>query len=324
MPPTRIILDTDLSMGAGADVDDGFALALAHADPQLQLDMVTTVNGNTDVESATILTGVLMDRLGISAAETPLYKGAATPLMHTDVKRTVAPHVEALRATARPPVPGRYAAHAMVEHVMAHPGEITLVCIGPLTNVALALVMEPRLASNVRELVIMGGVFFGTMYSWNKPGEFNVFTDPEAARAVLRSGAPQRWIGLDVTLQVRMTTDDADALKAVEDEKSFSRFAGEAAATYIAYQMQRFPGRVPRMTSVPMHDPLAVAVVARPELCDYKELAVNIETGEGVARGVMVCDRQEIPNPPAPNCSVAVSVDADGFRERFLSFIKGL
>ncbi|CAK7200634.1 hypothetical protein SEUCBS139899_003332 [Sporothrix eucalyptigena] len=319
--PTRIILDTDLSMGAGADVDDGFALALAHADPELQLDMVTTVNGNTDVESATILTGVLMDRLGISQT-VPLYKGAATPLIHTDLKRTVAPHVEALRATAWPPVSGKYAAHAIVEHVMANKGEITLVCIGPLTNIALALVLEPRLVSALKELVIMGGVFFGTMYSWNKPGEFNVFTDPEAARAVLRSGARQRWIGLDVTFQVRMTTDDADALKA--SPSPFSQFAGEAAATYIAYQTQRFPGRVPRMTSVPMHDPLAVAVVSRPELCQYQELAVNIETGEGVTRGIMVCDRQEVPNPPPPNCRVAVSVDANGFRERFMSFIKGL
>ncbi|CAK7231040.1 hypothetical protein SCUCBS95973_007778 [Sporothrix curviconia] len=173
--------------------------------------------------------------------------------------------------------------------------------------------MEPRLAAALKELVTMGGLFFGTMYSWNKPGEFNVFTDPEAARAVLRSGAAQRWIGLDVTLQVRMTTADADALKSVAYEASFSRFAGEAAATYIAYQTQRFPGRLPRMTSVPMHDPLAVAVVSRPELCLYKELAVNIETGEG-----------EIPNPPAPNCRVAVGVNADAFRERFLSFIKGL
>ncbi|KAL1887761.1 hypothetical protein Sste5346_010000 [Sporothrix stenoceras] len=319
--PTRIILDTDLSMGAGADVDDGFALALAYADPDLQLDMVTTVNGNTDVESATILTGVLLDRLGVSTS-TPFVRGASTPLIHTDVKRVVAPHVEALRESARQPLSGRYAAHAIVEHILTNPGEITLVCIGPLTNVALALLLEPRVATLVKELVIMGGVFFGTMYSWNKPGEFNVFTDPEAARAVLRSGAPQRWIGLDVTLQVRMTTDDADAMKA--SESSFSQFAGEAASTYIAYQTQRFPGRLPRMTSVPMHDPLAVAVVSHPELCEYKEMAVNVEVGEGVTRGVMVGDRQEVPNPPPPNCKVAVSVNAEGFRNHFLSLIKGL
>jgi purine nucleosidase len=319
--PTRIIVDTDLSMGAGADVDDGFALALAHADPDLQLDMVTTVNGNTDIESATILTGILLDRLKVDP-KTPFVRGASTPLIHTGVKRVVAPHVEALRKSARPPVAGRYAAHAIVEHIIANPGEITLVCIGPLTNVALALLLEPRVASLVKELVIMGGVSFGTMYSWNKPGEFNVFTDPEAARAVLWSEAPQRWISFDVTLQVRMTTDDADAMKA--SPSAFSQFAGEAAATYVAYQTQQFPGRQPRMTFVPMHDPLAVAVVSHPELCEYKDMAVNVEVGEGVTRGVMVGDRQEVPNPPPPNCRVAVSVDAEAFRSHFLSLIKGL
>lgn len=85
MPVTRIILDTDLSMGYGADVDDGFALALAHADPAIQMDLITTVNGNTDIESATILTGVLLNRFGIQ--DTPLVRGSATPIIHTDQSR---------------------------------------------------------------------------------------------------------------------------------------------------------------------------------------------------------------------------------------------
>ncbi|UKZ91432.1 uncharacterized protein TrAFT101_006410 [Trichoderma asperellum] len=186
MPVTRIILDTDLSMGYGADVDDGFALALAHADPAIQMDLITTVNGNTDIESATILTGVLLNRFGIQ--DTPL-----------------------VRDTARPPTPG-YAPVAIVEQILANPGEITIVAIGPLTNVAITLLLEPQIKTAIKELVIMGGVFFGTMYSRDKPGEFNVFSDPEAARAVLRSGIPQRWIGLDCTLRVRLTKADAQEL----------------------------------------------------------------------------------------------------------------
>uniref|UniRef100_A0A8H7N6B2 Inosine/uridine-preferring nucleoside hydrolase domain-containing protein n=1 Tax=Bionectria ochroleuca TaxID=29856 RepID=A0A8H7N6B2_BIOOC len=252
MAPTRIILDTDLSMGAGADVDDGFALALAHADPNIQLDLVTTVNGNTDVESATILTGVLMDRLNVNAQDTPLVRGAETPMMYSEKRRIPAAHVSAMKNTARQPVTGKYAALAMVEHIMANPGEITVVAIGPLTNIATAILLEPRIKTAVKELVIMGGVFFGSMYSHNKPGEFNVFTDPEAARAVLYSGISQRWIGLDVTLQVRLTMEDADSLK--KSPSKFAQFAGQASATYIDYQAVRFPGR-PKMTSVPMHDP---------------------------------------------------------------------
>ncbi|KAJ5116851.1 hypothetical protein N7456_001199 [Penicillium angulare] len=318
MAPTRIILDTDLSMGAGADVDDGFALALAHADPDIQLDMVTTVNGNTDVESATILTGILLDRLDIP--DTPLIRGSATPIIHPDQNRTPAPHVAAMREKARQPTPG-YAPVAIVEHILANPGEITLVAIGPLTNVAISLLLDSRIKSAIKELVIMGGIFFGTMYSQAKPGEFNVFSDPEAARVVLRSGIPQRWIGLDCTLQVRLTMKDAEDLK--KSPSSFAAFAGESSAIYIDYQAVRFPGR-PKTDSVPMHDPLAVAVVSKPELCEYRDMAVSVITGDGEARGVMIADRLECPSPPVPNCRVAVSVNAEAFRSHFLSFIQQL
>lgn len=306
-------------MGAGADVDDGFALALAHADPDIQLDLITTVNGNTDVESATILTGVLLNRLNIQ--DTPLVRGSATPLMHTDISRVPSAKVLALKDGARPPSPG-YAPVAIVEHVLAHPGEITLVCIGPLTNIAIALLLDPRVKSAIKELVIMGGVFFGTMYSFAKPGEFNVFTDPEAARAVLRSGVPQRWIGLDCTLRVRLSRSDAETLKKSASE--FAAFAGDATMAYIDYQAVRFPGRQPPADSIPMHDPLAVAVVTHPEICEYRDMAVTVVTGVGEARGVMVGDRLETPSPPVPNCRVAVDVNADAFREHFLTLIQTL
>jgi inosine-uridine nucleoside N-ribohydrolase len=308
-------------MGAGADVDDGFALALAHADPNIQLDLVTTVNGNTDVESATILTGVLMDRLNVNAQDTPLVRGAETPMMYSEKRRIPAAHVSAMKNTARQPVTGKYAALAMVEHIMANPGEITVVAIGPLTNIATAILLEPRIKTAVKELVIMGGVFFGSMYSHNKPGEFNVFTDPEAARAVLYSGISQRWIGLDVTLQVRLTMEDADSLK--KSPSKFAQFAGQASATYIDYQAVRFPGR-PKMTSVPMHDPLAVACVSKPELCEYRDMAVDIVTGDVKSRGMMIGDRLELPDPPKPNCRVAVGVNAEEFRNHFLSFMQTL
>ncbi|KAI2641528.1 nucleoside hydrolase [Hypomontagnella submonticulosa] len=318
MAPTRIILDTDLSMGAGADVDDGFALALAHADPDIQLDLITTVNGNTDLESATILTGVLLNRLGIK--DTPLVRGSATPIIHTDQKRTPAPHVLALRESARPETPG-YAPVVIAQHILANPGEITVVAIGPLTNIAIAILLEPKIKTAIKELVIMGGMFFGTLYSRARPGEFNVFSDPEAARAVLRSGIPQRWVGLDCTMKVRLTMADAEALQ--KSPSGFAAFAGDATIKYIEYQAARFPGR-PKTDSIPMHDPLAVAVVSKPELCEYRDMAVSVITGDGEARGIMIADRLEMASPPAPNCRVAVDVNAEGFREHFLTLIQKL
>lgn len=306
-------------MGAGADVDDGFALALAHADPDIQIDLVTTVNGNTDLESATILTGVLLNRLGIH--NTDFVRGSETPIIHPDQKRVPSPHVLAQKSAAREPRPG-YAPVAIIEHILANPGEITLVAIGPLTNMALALLLEPRIKFAIKELVIMGGVFFGTMYSRDKPGEFNTFTDPEAARTVLRSGIPQRWIGLDVTLKVRLCMADAQELQ--KSTSGFATFAGDATIKYIEYQAVRFPGRKPKPDSIPMHDPLAVAVVSKPELCEYRDMAVSVITGNGEARGVMIADRLEMPSPPEPNCRVAVDVDSDAFRSYFLSSIQTL
>ena len=319
MSPHRIILDTDLAMGAGGDIDDGFALALACADPEIQIDMITTVHGNTDLESATILSGVLLKRL---KQDIPLYKGSATGFIHTDEKRTPAPHVEAMRhdGSSIPPTPG-YAPVAIVEHVMRNPGEITIVAIGPLTNVAIALLLEPKIVSACKELVIMGGKFFSTPpEEMDVPSEFNVQADPEAARAILRSGIKQRWIGLDVTLQVQLSLDQAKEL--AKSESSFAAFAGEATIKWILQLQKWFPGR--KITSCAMHDPLAVAVVSRPEICRYVDIYASVVTGTGEAKGVMICDKLQSDDPPQANCTVAVGVDAEAFRQHFLGLIKTL
>ena len=316
----RIILDTDLAMGApGSDIDDGFALALAHADPEIELELITTVNGNTDVESATILSGELARRLGLK--NVPIVRGAAASFTHPEVVRTPAENVAALRDSVPQPTSG-YAAVEIVKHVLANPGEITIVAIGPLTNVATALGLEPRLATAVKEIVIMGGMFFGTMPDRTMPGEFNVWMDPEAALAVLRCGAPQRWVGLDVTLQVRLTREHAQRMLAATS--SFASFAGEATLAWIDHVHRRNPGSALDAASCAMHDPLAVAVLTRPDLCEFREVSVSVVTGDGEARGVMITDRRERVDPPVPNCRVAVNVDADAFTERFLGLITGL
>ncbi|GAA1845578.1 nucleoside hydrolase [Microlunatus capsulatus] len=311
---TRIILDTDLAMGApGSDIDDGFALALAHADPDLQLDLVTTVSGNTDVESATLLTLELAERLG--RPDLPVHRGASAPLTRPDRHRD-APEATRSAYGHRAPRPGP-AAVALLEHVLAHPGEITLVAVGPLTNVAAALSLDRRLASSVREVVVMGGVFLGQTHATGMPGEFNIWSDPEAAEAVLRCGAPLRFVGLDVTLQVRLTREHARAM--VEDGGGFGAFAGESTAAWIDHQAARHPGDPAQADSCALHDPLAVAVVTRPELVTWRDAHVQVVTGDGPARGVMVTDLLDGVDAPAPNCRVATAVDADAFLSHLLS-----
>ena len=137
----RILLDTDLAMGApGSDIDDGFALALALADPEIEVELVTTVGGNSDVDTSTRLTQELLERLG--RADVPVVRGAGAPL-NPRWRRPPADEPARCRAE-RSQDGGR---RRLVARVMAEPGELTLVAIGPLTNVALALMLEPRLAA---------------------------------------------------------------------------------------------------------------------------------------------------------------------------------
>ena len=316
----KIILDTDLAMGApGSDIDDGFALALAHADPELELQLVTTVNGNTDVESATVLSLELLRRLGID--DVPVVKGAATPLTHPERRRTPPEQVINSYGKGLSPAPG-YAPAVIAERIMAEPGEITLVAIGPLTNVAIALAMEPRLATAVKEIVIMGGVFLGITGQAGMPGEFNVWSDPEAAAAVLRSGAPQRWVGLDVTLQVRLTRADAQRLSSAPGE--FAPFAGAATQAWIDHTQRAEPGDPRAGDSCAMHDPLAVAAIAHPELITWADARVDVITGDLPGAGMLITDLLHTADAPSPNVRIATDVDAQAFTDHFVRLIAGL
>lgn len=323
----RIILDTDLAMGApGSDIDDGFALALALAEPDLSVELVTTVNGNTDVETATALTLELLDRLG--RTDVPVVKGALTPLrrpLHPTTSRAAA-------AAARGGLPQRSpqagaAATAIVEAVMAAPGQVTIVAIGPLTNVALAMRLEPRLAGSVQEIVVMGGVYLQHTNRLDMPGEFNIWVDPDAAAIVLDSGAPLRLVGLDVTLQVRLGRDDAERMAA--GGRPFGEFAGRSTLAWIEHLASAGRGRGEEAGTCAMHDPLAVAVVAHPELVTWSPAVVAVEAVGDVARGVTVADFLDTPRAdgvasPAPNCSVATAVDVERFTTHFLDRIAAL
>ena len=316
----RIILDTDLAMGApGSDIDDGFALALAAADPQITLEAVTTVTGNTDVESATLLSLELLDRLGLQGV--PVYRGAAAPLTHPDRAGVAS---DTLRAAYGHRVPDEgYAAVQIAQRITAEPGQITLVAIGPLTNVAAAIALDSRVAHDVAEIVIMGGVFAGQTGRADMPGEFNIWMDPEAAQAVLASGAPLRFVGLDVTERVRLTRAQGAALSE-GPAGSFSRFAGAATHAWIDHRFSLYPKEPLANESCAMHDPLAVAAVSHPELLTWRSAHVSVVTGDGIARGVLITDLLEGVTPPTANCRVALDVAVDEFAHYFVSSLARL
>ena len=309
----RIILDTDLAMSApGSDVDDGFALALALDLADQQVELITTVNGNTDVDTCTLLTLDLLARLG--RRDIPVIKGAQAPLLqplHAHPARNQVTGVHQ-RLARLPPAPGR-AATAIADHIMTNPGQITVVAIGPLTNVAVALALEPALVTAVKEIVVMGGAFLRTTQTLSMPGEFNIWADPEAASIVLNSGAPIRFIGLDVTLQVQLDRAHADRLQSTG--RPFGSYAGTCAHAWIDYLRTAYPGQ--NLLSAPMHDALAVAVVSEPNLVTWQPAHVQVEATSSLTRGITVADLLTSSDAPQPNCQIATHVDSTAFMDLF-------
>jgi purine nucleosidase len=302
-----VILDTDLAMGApGSDIDDGFALAMALADPALDLRLVTTVNGNTDVESATSLTLELLDRLG--RTDVSVHRGADRPLLRPRSDRGGT----ATTVRRREPHP-QPAVEALVEQVLAHPGELILIAVGPLTNVALAMQAEPRFAGSLRALMIMGGLYLSSTNSPEMPGEFNIWSDPEAAAIVLGSGIRAYWVGLDVTRQVRLTRAEAERMAA--SERSYESFAGEYSVGWIDHLATLGDSS----GSCALHDPLAVAAVSRPDLVTFAPAHLTVETADE-RRGAMATAL----DPATPNAQVGVAVDADGFSSHFRELLARL
>lgn len=306
---TPVLLDLDLAMGApGSDIDDGFALALAVADPEIDLRLVTTVSGNTDAATATTLTLELLDRLG--AGSVAVHQGATRALLHPAARFGRLPE----GVPPRSPAPG-HGVLALIEAVLAAPGELTLVAVGPLTNVAMAMLLEPAFAESLGDLVIMGGVFAGATGSADLPGEFNVWSDPAAARIVLQSGRMATWVGLDVTRRVRLSRREAEGMAA--DAHPFTAFAGRYSVAWIDHLKATAD---PATESCPLHDPLAVAAVSRPELLTFAEVNLDVQL-DGVTRGVMVAGHRTSAERPV-NARIAVDVDPAGFADHFTGCLR--
>ncbi len=305
----RIIIDCDPGH------DDAMAILLAHGTPELELAAITTVAGNHEVELTTLNALRICTLAGITGV--PVAAGCAAPLLrplHTapEIHGTTGLEGHDWGEPAVRAVPD-HGVDVIIDLVMASPGEITLVPTGPLTNVAVALRKEPRLAERVHEVVLMGGAF--TRGNMTPAAEFNVYVDPEAAAIVF--GAPWKltMIGLEVTHMA--LADDAVFDRITALGSPVARAVAGMLGFYREQQLRELGTHAP-----PVHDPCAVARVARPELVRCRDARVEVELAGRLTAGMTVTDFDAANG--ASNAAVGVGLDVEGFWDLFVAALSRL
>jgi inosine-uridine nucleoside N-ribohydrolase len=304
--PIKLILDVDTG------TDDAVALMLAALHPDLELIGATTVNGNVAVESCTENSLRVFDYIGIPV---PVYEGVSRPIARADfpiprpdIQSSSAVHGQYLDippSTSRKQATG--AVEFLVETYRAATDEIVLVPVGPLSNVATALTVEPRLRDWIPELVIMGGAHHHGNVT--PRAEFNVWADPEAARVVINSGVRRiTLVPLDATHRALISLDDCARLRALETP------AGEAAARFTERRIAGYDTTQPmaRPHAAPVHDALAVAAIIDRSVITTRHLHVDVETHGELTVGETVVDTNQR-SRREPNVDVALDADEAKF-----------
>jgi purine nucleosidase len=293
----RTILDTDI----GTDVDDCLALALMVGSPEFKLEGVTTVYGDVALRAAMVRK--LFALRGIN--DVPIRLGARLPLLGLrDVYWEGHEGKGLVDSGDEEPFAEEHAVDFIVRTVMEHSGEIHLLAIGPLTNVALAMVKEPRLASNLAHLTIMGGVVRDTDRLDLPIAEHNIKCDPEAAHIVFSAGAPMTLVPLDVTTKCAIKKEDVEQI----------RRRGTPFHEAIAEQVERYPPFA-RQGHTWLHDPLAAAVIVEPNLVECSPCHVAVETTGRLTSAMTVVNAPS--NAYPKNARIALMVDIDR-AERFI------
>jgi purine nucleosidase len=280
----KVVLDTD------PGIDDAMALLFLAASPRLELTAITTVFGNSDVETTTRNALRLVQHFDIPA---PVHRGAAAPLLRP--RGPGAHHVHGRNGMGdvdlgtQPIMPADGpAAETLVELIHAHPHELTLLAIAPLTNLAAALSIDPAIAPLVQEVIIMGGAFgfHGRGGNVSPFAEANIHNDPEAAAAVLDAAWPVTMVGLDVTTRCVLTP--AHAAQLAREAGAPGRFIAEIAKPYAA-AYREFDG----IDGCCIHDVAAVAMAIDPSLFRLRRGRIRVAT-EGIAVG----QTTQTPRPP--------------------------
>jgi len=306
----RILIDCDPGH------DDMMAVMLASSSPELELLGVTTVAGNQTGEKTylnALKTLTLIGETGI-----PVARGADKPLFR---ELTVAPEIHGVSGLDGADLPepgfegvGQHAVDFLIRTIMESGTPLIMVPTGPLTNVALAMLKDPRITTKLERIVLMGGAVFDSNIT--PAAEFNIYVDPEAAKVVFGSGIPITMVGLDVTNKALFGFDDIERLAAMNGRVSrvvapLLKFFAQANTDIFGFE------------GAPLHDALAVAHLIEPEVIKTRKLNVESETDGELTRGRTVADVYGITGKTA-NTDVALEVDNDLFKDLIFQAIKTL
>ncbi|RWC47713.1 MAG: nucleoside hydrolase [Mesorhizobium sp.] len=302
MPLSRkIIIDTDPGQ------DDAVAILLALGSSELEIVGITAVAGNVPLKLTEKNALKVCELAGRPDIE--VYAGAIRPLMRELV---TAEEVHGKTGLNGPQLPeptmklqDQYAVDFIVETLMEEEsGTITLCALGPLTNVALALIREPRIAPRIKEIVLMGGGFFegGNV---TPTAEFNIYVDPQAADVVFKSGVPIVMMPLDVTHKALTTAKRTQAFRALDTK------VGTATAEMLEF-FERFDEEKYGTDGGPLHDPCVIAYLLKPELFKGRNCNVSVETASELTMGMTVIDWWGVTKRPK-NAMVMRDIDHDAF-----------
>jgi inosine-uridine nucleoside N-ribohydrolase len=316
-----LIIDTDPGNGIpGSDIDDALAIAAALVSPEAELLGLTTVAGNVEVAQATACALHLLDVA--DRAHIPVCEGAAVPLVadpaaiRSGIRARESSELASqlwrgvLRPAPRHAKDDRRAAEFLIDTVMARPGEVTIVPIGPLTNIATAMRLEPRLAAAVKAIVWMGGAL-RTPGTLTPVTELNASYDPEATHIVLSSGVPITIVGLDVTRRTCLTLADVGRIRAAGTP--LGAYLADVVDPWVRFVMERR-----RLPGCWLHDPLAVCTAIDSSLVRTEPMYVRVELSGSVCRGQTIGWDTRFPYL-FPGGAPSLEVDTARFMARFMA-----
>ncbi|MFU0505949.1 nucleoside hydrolase [Pseudaminobacter sp. NGMCC 1.201702] len=297
----KIIIDTDPGQ------DDAIAILLALASPEVDMLGITAVAGNVPLRLTEKNARKICELAG--RPDIKVYAGAIRPLLRTLVTAEEVHGESGLNGPQLPeptmPLQARHAVDFIIETLLEEEaGTVTLCPLGPLTNIALALIREPRIAPRIREIVLMGGGFFegGNV---TPAAEFNIHVDPHAADIVLRAGVPTVMMPLDVTHKALTTARRVAAIRALGNR------VGIATAEMLEFY-ERFDEEKYGTDGGPLHDPCVIAYLIKPDLFRGRHCNVSVEIASELTMGMTVVDWWGVTSR-AKNATVMRHIDDDGF-----------